>query len=65
MLARIALKTPLALTTIDIDSDPVLQARYLLEIPVVTVDGTEVARAPISEAALRAALRRLFEAPGS
>jgi hypothetical protein len=57
MLARIARDTPLAVTTVDIDADPALQARYFLEIPVVAVDGAHVARAPISELALRAQLR--------
>jgi glutaredoxin len=51
-LRRIARKLPLEVTVVDIDTDEALQARYFLEIPVVTVDGEEVARAPISERAL-------------
>lgn len=41
---------------IDISSDPTLERRYLIEIPVVAVDGVEIARAPLSEATLRALL---------
>lgn len=52
MLARISKKTPLHVTTVDIDSDEALQKRYFLEIPVVAVGEDEVARAPISERAL-------------
>lgn len=57
MLARIEKRLPLRVTAIDIDSDQDLQARYFLEIPVVAVAGVEVARAPLSERALEAALR--------
>jgi len=52
MLRRISKRTPLQVTTVDIDSDEALQRRYFMEIPVVVVDGAEVARAPISERAL-------------
>ncbi len=56
MLARIATRVPLAFRVIDIDADDYLQQRYMLEIPVVTANGVEVARAPISEGALEDAL---------
>ena len=59
MLARIAKRLPLQVTSIDIDSDPALQARYFLEIPVIAIGHDEIARAPISERALEAALRSL------
>ena len=52
MLKRISRRTPIRVTTVDIDSDEALQRRYFLEIPVVVVGGEEVARAPISERAL-------------
>lgn len=52
MLARISKKTPLHVTSVDIDSDETLQKRYFLEIPVVVVGENEVARAPISERTL-------------
>ena len=58
-LARIAKKVPLRVVLVDIDSDPALQARYFLEIPVVTVRGREVAKAPISERALERTLKTL------
>lgn len=57
MLARIAKRIPLRVTPVDIDSDPTLQARYFLEIPVITIGNEEIARAPISERALEAKLR--------
>lgn len=57
MLTRIAKRLPLRLAVIDIDSDLELQARYFLEIPVIAVGSAEVARAPISERLLEAALR--------
>jgi glutaredoxin len=56
MLARIGRRIPLAVTTIDIESDDALLQRYMFEIPVIVADGAEVARAPISEVALEAAL---------
>lgn len=59
MLRRISKHVALELSVVEIDSDPELQRRYLVEIPVVVADGTEVARAPISEAALEDALRAI------
>lgn len=59
MLARIGQRLPIAVSLVDIDSDPVLQARYFLEIPVVAVGGAEVARAPIREGALEDRLTAL------
>ncbi len=59
MLGRIGKRMPIRLTTVDIDSNDALQRRYFLEIPVVTVEGEEVARAPISERTLEASLRGL------
>lgn len=60
-LARISRRLPLTVTTVDIDSDEALQRRYFLEIPVITVAGEEIARAPISERTLRARLEDLVE----
>lgn len=60
MLARIGKRLPLKLHLIDIDSDDYLQRLYMVEIPVVTVDGTEIARAPISEGKLEDALAALL-----
>jgi hypothetical protein len=57
MLARIARRLPLTLIRVDIDSDPQLQRRYFLEIPVVEVAGSVIAQAPINERGLEAELR--------
>ncbi|MEO9256479.1 MAG: glutaredoxin family protein [Tepidiformaceae bacterium] len=56
MLARIAKRVPLTVRVIDIDADDYLQRIYMMEIPVVTVEGVEIARAPISETTLEDAL---------
>jgi hypothetical protein len=55
-LGRIAGRICLRVTEVDIDGDDDLQRRYMFEIPVITADGVEVARAPISEGALEDAL---------
>lgn len=60
-LGRIGKRVPLTVKLIDIDSDRALQERYFLEIPVVTVGGDEVARAPIHEGLLE---ERLLVAAG-
>lgn len=46
-----------AFLTVDIDADPVLRARHGDDVPVVTVDGAQVARWRVSPVELRAALR--------
>ncbi|GIW14764.1 MAG: glutaredoxin family protein [Dehalococcoidia bacterium] len=63
ILARLARELPIAVTAVDISSDPALEARYFLEIPVIEADGRIIARAPIAEAALRAELEALLESP--
>jgi hypothetical protein len=45
-------------TLVDVDSDDDLLRRYHLRVPVIEVDGVEVAAAPIDSAAVRAALGR-------
>ena len=55
-LARIGRKLPLAVTLVNIEMDDDLLRRYMFEIPVVSVAGREVARAPIYETALEDAL---------
>jgi hypothetical protein len=52
MLARITRRIPLHIESIDIESDELLLRRYMLEIPVIAVDGREVARAPLNERTL-------------
>lgn len=46
------------LVEVDIHSDPDLARRYLLEIPVIEVDGVVVTRAPIDLDAVATALVR-------
>jgi len=43
---------------VDITGDPVLYARYREVIPVVTLDGTEIARGRVGFAGMRGALAR-------
>jgi glutaredoxin len=44
---------PIAIEEIDISTDPDLEARYGLEIPVLFVDGKKAAKYRISEAELQ------------
>jgi len=41
---------------VDISSDPELESRYGLEIPVLLIDGTRVAKYRVGEAELRRAI---------
>lgn len=54
------LRTEIALpplTIIDIDTDPALQRRYILEIPVLRLDGAVICFGRLDEGALRRQLR--------
>lgn len=42
---------------VDIDADPALVDRYTVRVPVVAVDGTEIAEFQVDPADLRRALR--------
>lgn len=44
--------------TVDIDADPDLRERYTVRVPVVAVDGVEIAQYELDPAQLRAALDR-------
>lgn len=59
MLARIAKRIELRVIPVDIEQDPDLLARYVVEIPVIAVGDNEVARAPISATVLEARLADL------
>lgn len=48
---------------VDVDADPELQRRYNVRVPVVAVDGVEVAELAIEPGVVRAALRRRFGGP--
>jgi hypothetical protein len=56
-IARVALTIPLTLEHIDISTDPALEARYALEIPVLIVDGKKAAKYRVSEDELLRILR--------
>jgi hypothetical protein len=55
-LRALAPELNLTIRAVEIDGDDALRARYNDIIPVVTLDGREVARAPIDPDDLRAAL---------
>jgi glutaredoxin len=52
-----AVDTPIAVEEIDISTDPELEARYGLEIPVLLVDGKKAAKYRVAEAELTRMLR--------
>ena len=58
LLMAIQRSLPFTFREVRIASDPDLERRYLLEVPVVSVDGTEVARGQIAVEPVRAALVR-------
>jgi glutaredoxin len=58
MLRRISGKIHFELQIVDIDADVAVYERYWARIPVIAVDGEEVAAAPLDERQLAAALRR-------
>jgi glutaredoxin len=45
-----------SLREVNIEEDPELERRFMLEIPVIEVDGTVVTRAPVDLDAVRAVL---------
>ena len=47
-----------AVEVLDIDADPALTDAYTVRVPVVAVDGDEVAQFMVDETALRLALAR-------
>ena len=49
----VARSIPLSLEEVDISTDPALEARYGLEIPVLVVDGRKAAKYRIGESELR------------
>jgi hypothetical protein len=53
VVARVARSVPLALEEIDISGDPELEARYGVEIPVLTIGGKKAAKYRVSEEELR------------
>jgi hypothetical protein len=51
------LQAPIAIDEIDISTDPALEARYGLEIPVLLVDGKKAAKYRVTESELTRLLR--------
>jgi Glutaredoxin-like domain (DUF836) len=49
VVRRIAVTIPLHLEEVDISSDPELEARYGLEIPVLLVNGRKAAKYRLTE----------------
>ncbi len=58
VVRRVARRMPgaIAIEEIDISTDPDLEARYRVEIPVLLLDGTKIAKYRISEVELTRAL---------
>jgi hypothetical protein len=52
VVTRVARHVPLTLDEIDISTDPTLEERYGLEIPVLLVEGKKAAKFRITEEAL-------------
>lgn len=57
LLERLRAPLGLPLDLVDVDASDSLRARYGEAVPVVALDGVEIARAPIAAAALKARLR--------
>ncbi len=55
-MARVAGRTA-DVELVDIDDDPTITERYTVRVPVVAVDGVEVAEFQVDARALRAKLR--------
>ena len=57
VVQRVARDVALTLSEVDISTDPGLEARYGVEIPVLLVNGKKAAKYRIAEADLRRLLR--------
>jgi hypothetical protein len=58
IVEKLALELGHSLHERDVTQDPELERRYVLEIPVLLMDGREIARHRITAAELRARLTR-------
>lgn len=65
LVERLIRGTPLTLRERNVDEDETLRRRYGLAIPVLLLDGAELARHRTDEASLRARLRAAGFATGS
>lgn len=57
VLERLRAGLGFTLDLVDVDADAALRERYGEAVPVVALDGEEIARAPIAAATLEARLR--------
>jgi glutaredoxin len=57
VVERVARSVPLTMATVDISTDPQLEALYGLEIPVLLIDGKKAAKYRVTEEELRRQLR--------
>ena len=64
VVARVARKLPVSLEEVDISTDPTLEERYGLEVPVLLVEGRKAAKYRIGEDELLAILRGRGDNPG-
>jgi hypothetical protein len=64
VVRTVAQSVPLSLEEIDISTDPGLETRYGLEIPVLMVEGKKAAKYRIGEADLRRMLTARSGGPG-
>ena len=62
LLRDLAERLGFELVLTDIESDDALLERYVFDIPVITVHGDEIARAPISPRTLEATLAATLQA---
>jgi len=66
VVERVGQTVAVSLEEIDISRDPELESHYGLEIPVLTIDGTKVAKYRVSEEDLRRMLSaRVGQAGGA
>jgi glutaredoxin len=57
MLDRLTVRYPMNIVEVDIRQDPALFREYDILIPVIEIDGKEKLQAPVTERAMRRALR--------
>jgi hypothetical protein len=63
VVARVARTVPLTLEEVDISTDPELEARYGLDIPVLMMEGRLVAKHRVTDAALARAIQSRTTGP--
>lgn len=64
VVKHVSATIPIALDEVDISSDPELEARYGLEIPVLLIDGKKAAKYRLTEAELTRMLSRRGDEAG-